>query len=87
MTREITPGKPTTRRYTNQEMDQAVRLVFEICKALGTSQDTVIWIADQLQYGTESLRRWVAQAEGDAGDVSDWEYELALRGRAQDAFH
>jgi transposase-like protein len=67
-------------------MGQAVRLLFEICEALGTSQDTVVRIADQLQYGTESLRRWVAQAEGDAGDVSDWECKLALRGRAQDAF-
>jgi transposase len=87
MTREITPGKPTTRRYTKHEMDQAVRLVFQICKALGTSQGTVIWIADQLQYGTESLRRWVAQADGDAGDVSVWERKLALGGRVQVAFH
>jgi len=69
MTREITPGKPTTRRYTKQEKDQAVRLVFELRKELGTTQVTVIRIADQLGYGTESLRRWVAQAQIDAGDA------------------
>jgi transposase-like protein len=79
MTKEITPEGPTTRRYTKQEKNQAVRLVFEFCKALGKAQGTVIWIADQLRYGTESLRRWVAQAEVDAWDVSDWERQVALQ--------
>ncbi len=69
MTREITPGRPTTRRYAKQEKDQAVPLVFELRKELGKSQGTVVRIADQLGYGTESLRRWVAQAEVDAGDA------------------
>ena len=69
MTREITPGRPTTRRYTNQEKDQAVRLVFELRKELGTTQGTVVRIADQLGYGSESVRRWVAQVEVDAGDA------------------
>jgi hypothetical protein len=53
--------------------------VFELRKVLGTSQGTVIWIADQLGYGVESLRRWVARAEVDADDVSDWECRLALQ--------
>jgi hypothetical protein len=79
MTKETPPGNSTTRRYTKQEKDQAVCLMFEICKALGTSQGTVIRITDQLRYGTESLRRSVAQAEVDAGDVSDWECQLALQ--------
>ena len=39
----------------------------------------MIRIADQLWYGTESLRRWVAQDEVAAGDVSDWECRLALQ--------
>ena len=69
MTQEITPGKPTTRRYTKEEKDQAVRVVFELRTELGTTQGTVVRIADQLGYGTESLRRWVAQAEVDAGDA------------------
>ena len=69
MTREITPGRPTTRRYTKDEKDQAVRLVFELRRELGTTQGTVIRIADQLGYGTESVRRWVADAEIEAGDA------------------
>lgn len=69
MTKEITPGKPTTRRYTKDEKDQAVRLVFELRKELGVKQGTVVRIADQLGYGTESVRRWVADAEIEAGDA------------------
>ncbi len=67
MSREVTPGKPTTRRYSQEEKDQAVRLVFQLRKELGTSQGTIIRVADQLGYGAESVRRWVAQAEIDAG--------------------
>ena len=69
MTREITPGMPTTRRYTKDEKDQAVRLVFELRKELGATQGTVVRVADQLGYGTESVRRWVADAEIEAGDA------------------
>ena len=69
MTKEITPGRPTTRRYTSDEKDQAVRLVFELRRELGTSQGTVVRVADQLGYGTESVRRWVVGAEIDAGDA------------------
>jgi transposase len=69
MSREVTPGKPTTRRYSKEERDQAVRLVFQLRKELGTSQGTVIRVADQLGYGAESVRRWVSQAEIDAGDL------------------
>ena len=76
------PWKTDDASVSQQEKDQVVRLVLEICKALGTSQGTVIRIPDQSRYGTESLRRSVAQAEVDAGDVSDWECQLAL----QDAF-
>jgi len=70
MSREVTPGKPTTRRYSQEEKDQAVRLVFQLRKELGTSQGTVIRVADQLGYGAESVRRWVAQAEIDSGDAA-----------------
>ncbi len=70
MSIQMTPGKPTTRRYSKEEKDQAVRLVFQLRKELGTSQGTVIRIADQLGYGAESVRRWVGQAEIDAGDAA-----------------
>ena len=70
MSIEVTPGKPTTRRYSNEEKDQAVRLVFQLRKELGTSQGTVVRVADQLGYGAESVRRWVSQAEIDSGDAA-----------------
>jgi transposase len=70
MAREITSGKPTTRRYTKEERERAVRLVFQLREELGMSQGTVVRVADQLGYGTESVRRWVAQAEIDAGGVA-----------------
>ena len=69
MSQETTTGRPTTRRYTRDEKDQAVRLVFELRKELGTTQGTVVRIAEQLGYGTESVRRWVMGAEIDAGDA------------------
>jgi hypothetical protein len=34
MSTETTPGKPTTRRYSKQEKNQALRLVFELLKEL-----------------------------------------------------
>ena len=70
MSREITLGMPTTRRYSKEEKDRAVRLVFQLREELGTSQGTVIRVAGQLGYGAESVRRWVARAEIDAGGVA-----------------
>ena len=69
MSRELTSGVPTTRRYSKEEKGQAVRLVFQLRRELGTSQGTVVRVADQLGYGTESVRRWVADAEIEAGDA------------------
>ena len=45
---EIGRGRPTTRRYTKEAKDQAVRLVSELRKELETSQETVVRIADQM---------------------------------------
>ncbi len=60
-------GKPTTKRYTEEEKAQAVRLVRQLRKELGTTQGTVKRIADQLGYGVESVRSWVKQADIDGG--------------------
>jgi len=64
-----TSGKPTTRRYTPQEKDQAVRLVRQLRRELGTSQGTVKRVAEQLGYGVEPVRTWVKQADIDDGDA------------------
>ena len=69
METESTLRKPTTRRYTPEEKAQAVRLVRQLRKELGTSQGTVGRVADQLGYGTESVRTWVKQADIDSGEI------------------
>ena len=67
MAGEKSAGKPTTRRYTDSEKAQAVRLVRELRKELGTDHGTVQRIASQLGYGVESVRAWVRQADIDGG--------------------
>jgi transposase len=64
---EKTPGKPTTRRYSEQEKAHAVRLVRQLRAELGTDQGTVCRVAKQLGYGPESVRAWVRQADIDEG--------------------
>ena len=60
-------GKPTTRRYSDEEKAQAVRLVRQLRVELGTEHGTVKRVAEQLGYGVESVRSWVKQADIDAG--------------------
>jgi len=64
---EKSPGKPTTRRYSDTEKAQAVRLVRELRKELGTDHGTVFRVANQLGYGVESVRAWVRRADIDEG--------------------
>ena len=59
--------KPTTRRYSDEEKAQAVRLVRQLRAELGTEHGTIRRIADQLGYGVESVRGWVKQADIDDG--------------------
>ncbi|MGD9693979.1 MAG: IS3 family transposase [Phycisphaerales bacterium] len=84
MPREKSPGKPTTRRYTESEKDHAVRLVRQLRKELGTDHGTVQRVAKQLGYGVESVRKWVADADardGLAGPDAQRVRELEQRAR------
>ena len=60
-------GKPTTKRYTDDEKAQAVRLVRQLRVELGTEHGTIKRVAEQLNYGVESVRGWVKQADIDDG--------------------
>ena len=60
-------GKPTQRRYSDEEKAQAVRLVRQLRAELGTEHGTIKRVADQLGYGVESVRGWVKQADIDDG--------------------
>ena len=67
MPKEIKPGRPTTRRYSEEEKAQAVRLVRQLRRELGTEHGTVQRVADQLGYGVETVRKWVKVADVDEG--------------------
>ena len=67
MAKELSPGKPTTRRYSPEEKARAVRLVRQLRKELGTKHGTIQRVADQIGCGVESLRIWVKQADIDDG--------------------
>ncbi len=63
MSREMTTGKPTTRRYSPEEKAQAVRLVRQLRSETGQRHGAVKRVAEQLGYGVESVRSWVRQAD------------------------
>lgn len=84
MPSERSAGKPTTRRYSDAEKDQAVRLVRKLRAELGTEQGTIQRVAAQLGYGVESVRTWVRQrdvSEGLAGPDALRVAELEARNR------
>jgi transposase len=54
----------TSKRYSKELRDRAVRLVFE-------SERPIAQVAADLGVGIESLCNWVRQAEADAGERAD----------------
>lgn len=63
MSNEYASGKPTVRRYSDEEKAAAVRMVRSLRAELGTTQGTVQRLARQLGYGVGSVRTGVKQAE------------------------
>ncbi len=62
--------KPTTRRYTVEQKEQAVRLVRKIRAETGQAHGAVKRVTAQLGYGVESVRSWVKQADIDGGEIA-----------------
>ena len=52
MAKEQSPGKPTTRRYSEREKAAAVRMVRTLRAELGSEHGTVKRVADQLATGS-----------------------------------
>jgi transposase-like protein len=59
---------PTSRRYSKAQKEQAVRLVRQIREETGERHGAVQRLARQLGFGVETVRKWVNQADVDAGD-------------------
>ncbi len=59
---------PAQKRYPPELRERAVRMVLEAIEAQGGERFGVVTrVARQLGIGTESLRKWVEQAEIDGG--------------------
>jgi transposase len=59
---------PTSRRYTKAQKEQAIRLVRQIRDETGERHGAIQRVARQLGYGVETVRKWVKQADVDAGE-------------------
>ena len=58
---------PTHRRYSTAQKEQAVRLVRQVREETGERHGAVQRVARQLGFGVETVRKWVNQADVDAG--------------------
>ena len=84
MPQERSAGKPSTRRYTEQEKAAAIRMVRTLREETGSEHGTVKRVADQLGYGVESVRLWVRQADIDDGHAPGVTTDEAARVLAEE---
>ena len=59
---------PTTRRYSAEFKERAVRMVRQLREETGEKKGTIGRVAGQLGCGTESLRSWVRQDDINRGE-------------------
>ena len=64
----ISQVSSTSRRYSPEFKERAVRMVRELRRETGQRQGAIQRVADQVGCGVESLRTWAKQAEIDAGE-------------------
>ena len=60
---------PTSRRYSVEFKERAVRMVRQLREETGEGKGTIGRVADQLGCGVESLRTWVRQDEINRGET------------------
>lgn len=69
----------TSKRYSSEFKERAVRMVRQLRAETGQRHGTIQRVAAQLGCGVESLRSWVKQAEVDAGEAPGTTTEDAAR--------
>jgi transposase len=75
-------GEGTTRRYSAEFKERAVRMVHQLQAETGQRQGVIGRVARQLGCGTVSLRTWVRQDEIDHGQRAGTTTEDVVRIKA-----